>query len=251
MRASGFLLHSCRLISGDLYGVLGVARTATAAELRRAYRKLALAYHPDRAGPESAQVFARIAEAYSVLGRAESRSRYDASLPDPSARFAGGAGTGAAAGRGGYAEGTAAGYEFHASRTGWNVEAVPSRRRRETERPIPNLLPRLSGPIGALTAAGIVHLAQGTLELRLTRAEARSGGTAAIVMRLAVPCPTCGGVATPRGVWCRRCEHAGHVTDDVLVCVGVPPEIESGATRAFELDEGFPSSPTRVRYVVA
>lgn len=52
----------------DYYKVLGVAVGASAAQIRRAYRKLAMRYHPDRNGsPEAAEKFKQVREAYAVL----------------------------------------------------------------------------------------------------------------------------------------------------------------------------------------
>src|SRR5215217_753580 len=63
----------------DYYEVLGVARTATEEEIKKAYRKLALEHHPDRnhGNPESAEKFKEATEAYEVLVTAEKRERYD------------------------------------------------------------------------------------------------------------------------------------------------------------------------------
>jgi molecular chaperone DnaJ len=63
----------------DYYEVLGVPRNASEQEVKSAYRKLALKYHPDRnAGDkESEERFKEAAEAYSVLGDADKRKRYD------------------------------------------------------------------------------------------------------------------------------------------------------------------------------
>ena len=79
----------------DYYEVLGVARTATEIEIKSAYRKLALKYHPDRnPGDKSAEErFKECAEAYAVLADGEKRSLYD--------RF-GHQGVSAAAGAGGF-----------------------------------------------------------------------------------------------------------------------------------------------------
>jgi molecular chaperone DnaJ len=63
----------------DYYQILGVARTATAEEIKKAYRKLALQYHPDRnpGNKEAEEKFKEAAEAYEVLGDQPKRQRYD------------------------------------------------------------------------------------------------------------------------------------------------------------------------------
>lgn len=61
----------------DYYAVLGVSRAASAEEIKKAYRKLALAHHPDRAGKESEARFKEINEAYQVLSDPKKRVNYD------------------------------------------------------------------------------------------------------------------------------------------------------------------------------
>jgi len=62
----------------DYYEVLGVSRTATAEELRRAYRRLAREYHPDvNKSPGADEKFKEINEAYEVLSDPERRAAYD------------------------------------------------------------------------------------------------------------------------------------------------------------------------------
>jgi len=63
----------------DLYEILGVARTATADEIKKAYRKLAIQYHPDRNPGDkvSEEKFKEVAEAYAILSDRDKRIRYD------------------------------------------------------------------------------------------------------------------------------------------------------------------------------
>lgn len=63
----------------DYYEVLGVGKSANEAELKKAYRKLAMKYHPDRnKGDESAELkFKEAAEAYEVLRDPQKKARYD------------------------------------------------------------------------------------------------------------------------------------------------------------------------------
>ena len=62
----------------DYYEVLGIPRTASKDEIKDAYRKLALQYHPDRnKAPDAEEKFKEISEAYAVLSDDEKRSQYD------------------------------------------------------------------------------------------------------------------------------------------------------------------------------
>ncbi len=62
----------------DYYEILGVSKTASAQELKQAYRKLALEYHPDKnQSKEAEQKFKQINEAYEVLSDQEKRQAYD------------------------------------------------------------------------------------------------------------------------------------------------------------------------------
>jgi len=63
----------------DYYEILGVDRSASAEEIKSAYRKLAFQYHPDRnpGDPEAEEKFKEAAEAYEILGDPDKRAQYD------------------------------------------------------------------------------------------------------------------------------------------------------------------------------
>ena len=72
------LLYSDHSMARDFYEVLGIARTATADEVRRAYRKLAKEFHPDKnKAAEATKRFSEVQEAYDTLSEAEKRRQYD------------------------------------------------------------------------------------------------------------------------------------------------------------------------------
>lgn len=62
-------------MSSDYYSILGVSKSASADEIKRAYRKKAHQYHPDKGGDE--KKFKEVNEAYQVLGNTQKRAQYD------------------------------------------------------------------------------------------------------------------------------------------------------------------------------
>ncbi|MBZ0089709.1 MAG: DnaJ domain-containing protein, partial [Thermoanaerobaculia bacterium] len=76
----------------DYYEVLGVARDASAPQIKSAYRKLALQYHPDKnpGDHEAEERFKEAAEAYAVLSDPQQREQYDRFGRTAASPFAGG-----------------------------------------------------------------------------------------------------------------------------------------------------------------
>ncbi|NVB78805.1 MAG: DnaJ domain-containing protein, partial [Kofleriaceae bacterium] len=65
------------MFADDYYALLGLTSDADDEDIRRAWRKLALELHPDRAGVDSTAQFQRISVAYSVLSDSDARAAYD------------------------------------------------------------------------------------------------------------------------------------------------------------------------------
>ena len=63
----------------DYYDILGISKSASAAEIKKAYRKMAIKYHPDKNpdDKEAEEKFKKSAEAYEVLSNPDKRARYD------------------------------------------------------------------------------------------------------------------------------------------------------------------------------
>ena len=62
----------------DYYDILGVSKTASDAEIKKAFRSLSLKYHPDRnSTPEAAEKIREINQAYEILGDSAKRKQYD------------------------------------------------------------------------------------------------------------------------------------------------------------------------------
>lgn len=169
-------------MSSDYYNTLGVSRDATPEEIKKAYRKLAMKYHPDVADtPDAAEKFKEIGEAYAVLSDTQKRSMYDRG-GDPMGGGMGGFGFGGGAG------GFDMGGLFDAMFGGQGSRGPRSRVRRGQD-----ALVRLS----------------------LTLAEAAFGVTRPIKVDTAVVCPTCTGKGTAEGtepVTCATCHGNGDVT---------------------------------------
>ncbi len=212
MRRAAFEDHHA-----DPYAVLGVPAHAPAAEIRRAYRRLALRHHPDRAGPAATATFQRIVAAYGVLSDPARRARHDACA---GARTAGSTAGGA-----------------RARPPGDGAAAVPARP-----------LPRHVGHLSVLVAEGTVVLCQdGTIEIVLAAAERATGGVAAIGARLPISCPTCGGLAARHGFRCERCEDGGVVIALATAFVAVPRGVEDGAALAARVEAPGRAPPLRFR----
>lgn len=206
----------------DHYAVLGLTRSSGGAEIRRAYRLLALRHHPDRAGPAGTATFQRIAEAYRVLSDPALRSTYDSMYE--------------------------AGRAEAPPRTVETTESSTAAPARKSHAAAASLIARLCGTLSALESRQVVRVhPSGVIDLYVRTDEARAGGVAAITVPLTVPCPTCGGIAGHATVWCRRCQFEGSVVEDVTLCVPIPQQAPDGMTFNLELERLGDLPPMAVR----
>lgn len=213
----------------DYYTTLGVARTASADEIKRAYRKLAKEWHPDRHPPHKRQSvedkFKAIAEAHEVLSDPEKRKRYDAlgehwrhgqdfqpppggggggfrtMSPEEFAQMFGG--RPGAGGSGGFSD-------FFAQMFG-DMFAGGGRARGDGRAG-----PRPRAPVQGEDAEG---------EIELSIRDALLGGKRAFSLRTRVPCETCGGGGDLGGRTCPSCGGLGSTQRDKTIELTIPKDV--------------------------
>lgn len=208
----------------DYYKVLGVERSASADDIRKAFRKLARQYHPDVAKnkKEAEEKFKEINEANEVLGDPEKRKKYDALganwkqgaefRPPPGWESFGG---GARAGR----PGRDGGVEFEFGGTGFSdfFEQIFGARR--------------GGGNGGFRFDQEDTAERGRdleADIMVTLEEALKGAIRSISLRRNVPCEHCGGTGVVGRKHCNRCDGTGHTTKTETHQVKIPAGVTEG-----------------------
>ena len=172
-------------MSADYYEVLGVPRDASPEQIKKAYRKLAMQYHPDVAdAPDAAEKFKEIGEAYEVLHDPNKRAMYD--------RGGNPMGGAQGFGPGGFGGFSGGGFDFT------------------------NLVDAMFGAQTSRGPRSRVRRGQdAVVRLGLTLAEAAFGVTKPLKVDTAVVCGRCGGSGAAEGsepVQCGTCHGQGEVT---------------------------------------
>lgn len=237
----------------DFYQVLGVPDSATAAEIKKAYRRLAKQHHPD-ANPNNAQAaerFKEISEAHTVLSDADKRKQYD-QMRRLGAFDGGGMRRGPSAGRAGPAGGGAPGgfeqgFDFSdigGFGLGDIFSSIFGKGRREGAAPeametvveIPFRVAALGGKVpvhlpmhqscttckGTGAAPGASVSACGECNGRGSVTFGQGG------FAVSRPCPRCRGKGRVPSAPCQTCGGAGEVRAEHEVLITVPPGTETG-----------------------
>jgi len=223
----------------DYYDVLGVPRAASAEEIKRAYRRLALKYHPDKnpGNKEAEARFKEAAEAYEVLSDPEKRKVYDAqgAAGVRGMGFQGFSSTDEIFSHFGDLFGDLFGGPFGAGPQGpvrgedkqLAVEIGIGEAVRGSERTF-----RLDGPAECASCHGSGS-AGGAPPVRCpacggTGRVSRPGREFGGFFRVAKPCPTCGGTGAHIENPCSACGGSGSVVRSRTVTLKIPAGVEEG-----------------------
>jgi molecular chaperone DnaJ len=222
---------------GDLYEILGVARNATADEIKRAYRQMAREFHPDtNPDPAAEERFKKVSVAYEILSDPERRASYDA-YGDP--RMAAGQGSvfdgggfgdifemffNQMGGQQGRRRGPMPGQDVETTLSLTLVEAAFGAAKDVTLRlPVRCAACEGSGAEPG-TAPETCAECQGVGEVRRVRQSILGQ------MVTSSPCLRCAGLGQTIPSPCATCRGDGRVTDERTFTVEVPHGVESGTT---------------------
>ena len=237
----------------DYYEVLGVSRTATADEIKSAYRKLAMKYHPDRNPGDKAaeEKFKEAAEAYDVLHDPEKRQRYDQFGHQAFANGGGGFGAGGMNMDDIFSMfGDVFGGRMHGGGFGGFEEFFGGGRQRAVDPNAPQRGDDMTFRL-AIDFDEAIFGSERTLELTLPaqcpdcrgtgaadgskRVTCRTCGGRGVVIggsgffQVRQTCPTCGGEGTVIEKPCRTCRGSGHVTRPQKIALRIPAGVDSGS----------------------
>jgi molecular chaperone DnaJ len=226
-------------LDDDYYALLGVHAGADSKELRRAWRKLALQWHPDRAGEHATATFQKLSTAYAVLSDPLARAAYNrrrrAAEPARASAPRSAAATSTPRSPG------ASGAPRSAAATSAAPPPPPSRP------PTPAvMLSRLCGPLATLIGCGVAQRDEpGFITLLLRDDEAAQGGMATISMPVDLWCPDCAGQEV--SAECERCGGTRKVRELFSAWLAVPPGVTESEVLAPSVELPGMVAPVRFR----
>lgn len=211
----------------NYYAILGVSAHASSDDIRAAYRRLAKEFHPD-CYEDGYNEFLDIQEAYSILSEAASRRKYDQRIARGRAR-------------------RPVAYRF-AGRTPQPEPLIPEEksadlgeispiRSFETFTPsFDEIFDWLWSNFRSLSRAKAGRIRNLTLEVPITRQQARRGGQARILVPARATCPVCRGTGGIGPYECTRCAGEGAIVGEYPVTISIPPGIRRDHSVVIPLD---------------
>ncbi len=200
----------------DYYKILGVSKSASSEDIKKAFRRLARKYHPDvnPGDKKSEEKFKEINEAYEVLSDADKRRKYDMLGPNWQEQF------GYPSGAGGRTSG------FRSSSMNYNSTGFS------------DFFEALFGrPTSTARKAGedIEQRVEATIQ------EAYSGGMRTFNIQSTDPCPVCRGTRLVAGKSCTNCQGLGSISRSKRIQVKIPAGVDNGS-KIRVAGEGKPGS---------
>ena len=187
----------------DYYKILGVSKSASAEDIKKAFRRLARKYHPDvnPGDKKSEEKFKEINEAYEVLSDADKRRKYDMLGPNWQEQF------GYPSGAGGRTSGFRNSSMYNS--TGFS-----------------DFFETLFGRPTSTTRKAGEDIEQ---RVEVTFQEAYSGGMRTFNIQSTDPCPVCRGTRLVAGKSCTNCQGLGSITRSKRIQVKIPPGVDNGS----------------------
>ena len=255
----------------DYYEVLGLQKGASDSDIKKAFRKMAMKYHPDKnpGDKEAEEKFKEINEAYAVLSDPEKKEKYDRfghAGVDPNAGFGGGGGFGGFGGFedifdmfggafGGFGGGGSGRSRRNGPRKGSDLQKAVTIDFKEaafgTKKQI-----KINKFVKCKTCDG-TGAAPGTSKKTCPKC----GGTGEIrtaqrtplgTFQSVSPCPDCNGTGEINETPCRDCGGSGRVKDNVTISINIPAGVDNDSVIPIkgQGEPGINGGPDRDLYIV-
>ena len=251
----------------DYYDLLGVSKGADASELKKAYRKAAVKYHPDKnpGNPAAEEKFKEVSQAYEVLGDEEKRAAYD--RYGHAAFENGGAGGGFGGGGGGFHDASDIFSQVFGGGFGDMFGGGGGRSRRQTQQKGSDLrydldLTLEEAALGVKKTLKIEKLSacsscDGTGSNDGKKQTCHTCGGQGTVTRQAgifvqqTTCPTCRGTGSVITDPCKSCSGQGAVNKEETITITIPAGVDSGSRLRVsgKGDAGLHGAPSGDLYV--